>query len=298
MDYTWHQMPQQQQMRVDGHEGAGHGGRGSYGGGSRSAGEGRDRQDRAREARERETGSIYGGGGGAEARAQRDQRAARERMTSRRAQLGRMMSAQHRDRRARGVVDPGTGLSAATGLEMAHERETQENIQARREMFSGIIGALMGAAVGVPGIGALAKMGAKRGREDRIGAAMAEYEETGMLTGRPAPVGGGQRGVEGSDPITIAQGKPKAPPVEPEKPEPLDDPYDQFWLDQFGFDPTDPRLRDPSFSPGAPGRPSASASRRRMDLQGPGGNPTLAFMGQVNRDIERSRARRRMAGPM
>lgn len=55
----WEPMPQQQNLRVDGHEGAGHGGSGSYGGGDRG-GEGGGWGESPGQRGMRETGSITG----------------------------------------------------------------------------------------------------------------------------------------------------------------------------------------------------------------------------------------------
>ena len=285
----WVQMPQQQHMRVDGHAGAGQGGRGSYGGGGGTgAGEGgRDRQDVARETRERETGSIFGGGG------ERGQRGRGQRQ----AQLDRMMSAQHRSRATRGAIDPTTGLSALTGQEMEAEQGWQGERQDMREMAIGAIGSVIGALFGVPGLGAGAKAMAARGREDRIGAAMESYEETGVLSGPMAR--GGPPGITGEGEVAAnRQDKPKPPDEatpDPTTPPPLRDPFDDWWMQNFGINPNDPRITDPSFDPS---RPNASpAAMRRLDMQTSRGNPTLGYMARVNADIQRSRERQRLAGP-
>ena len=299
-DYTWYAMPEQQQMRVDGHEGAGHGGSGSYGGGGSSGGGGgggdRDRQDVARETRERETGSIYGGGAGGGTAAPTSTPKEKTK-AQRQTQVSRMMSAQHRDRRARGPIGF-SGLSTLSEMERGHEQETQEKAEARRATIGGIIGAAVGALFGLPGVAVAGKGMAKKGAQDRIDAGMEAFDETGMLSerggwGRPSWGPGGHRDETGGwdqpEHTPAAAGAQPKPPETPPTPQ-LQDPYDQYWLDNFGIDPTDPRLQDPFYDPFK--SPAAALSKTS---ETPAGNPTLAYMGQVSRDIERSRERRKLA---
>lgn len=285
MDYTWHAMPQQQHQYGRGTNP----GRGGTGPGGRDPGFD-------------QPGGSFEGTGPDPSQTARDWRARQTKTAGRQAQLDRMMSAQHRTRMARGQINPYSGLSALSEMERDYERQTQETKVERMGMLTGIFGALAGAMIGLPGLGALGKAIGGGRKAERMDAAMEAYDETGTLTERgmfglgvAGPTDRSQRG-EGSDPPGPVK-PPKQADKPEEPPEPLPDPYDQFWLEQFGIDPNDPRLRDPSFDPGSPGRPSASASRRRLDLQGPGGNATLAYMQQVGRDIERSRGRRAMAGP-
>lgn len=285
-DYSWYAMPEQQHQYGRGtNPGRGYGGEEDQPGGA------------GRDTGWDQPGGQWGGSGDDPSRTAARERArqASARSQSRRDQLSRLMGAQHRNRRTRGLVDPTTGLSELTSLEMSHELETQQQAQDRREVFSSIVGALMGFMTGIPGLAGLTRGFARRGREDRIDAAMDTYEETGELTARPGPAEGGDRGPsEGSPTEVPGREKVKKPPPggpadPPEEPEEELDEYDKWWLENFGINPNDPRLRDPSFDPGNPGTPAASQSAQRRDLQGPGGNPTLAYMQMVNRDIQRGR---------
>lgn len=283
-DYTWYAMPEQQHQYGRGTNP----GRGGTGPGGRDPGFD-------------QPGGQWGGTGQDPSRTaarERERRQQASRQRTQRTAMARMMGAQHRNRAARGFVDPDTGLSALTSMEMDRERDVQETMMERKGLLAGLVGSLIGAAVGLPGLGFFGKKMATSKADEKMAARMAEYEETGLMTD-PGPLGMGpagptdfsQRG-EGSDPRQPVKAKEEPPggevdPEEPE-PEPLDE-FDQFWLDEFGIDPNDPRLRDPSFDPGKPGTPAASASMQRQDLQGPGGNPTLAYMQMVNRDIVRGR---------
>lgn len=281
-DYTWYAMPEQQHQY----------GRGSDPGRGGTGPSGRDPGWDA-------PGGQWGGTGPDPSRTaarerERQAQASRQRTQSR--ALSRMMSAQHRNRAARGYVDPDTGLSALTGMEMDRERDVQETMIERKGLLAGLVGSLIGAAVGLPGLGFFGKKMATSKKDEKVAARMAEYEQTGLMTD-PGPLGMGpagptdfsQRG-EGSDPREPVKAKKEEPggPADPEPEEELDE-YDEFWLTEFGINPNDPRLQDPSFDPGKPGTPAASQQMQRQNLQGPGGNPTLAYMQMVNRDIRRGR---------
>ena len=274
--------------RGGGREGTGDPGPGSGRGGEN---EDRDRQDVARETRERETGSIYGGGG------ERGSRTSGHK-PSRQAQLDRMMRAQHRNRNVRGAIDTTTGLSALSGMERAYEAGTQEIKQDRREMAIGAVAAVIGAMFGIPGAGGIGKTAASRGRQGRIDAAMESYDETGVLSDRGYGTGS-YEAAEGGEPLANQQQTQPTTPTDPTTPAtPLPDPYDEFWNQNFGVDPNDPRLTDPTYNPFGPPTTPAARAQRRLDLQGPQGNPTLAYMSRVTADIQRSRERSRLAGPM